>query len=564
MYASVPRSPRPVLGESFFTWLSLLALLSASCAPDWEEWLARSGEQQMVGLVPQEMDGRVLRSVQFHLDAGEQPRLFPGRLSSAQIANVRREEVSKALQEAEVPLWEVPSASDAEALSARVDASAGPVEGPGADVRHTVAWSALHLLAEDTTYSLVSESQHAVFTTSAGDAVLERVWPRGGHSVRGALYCARPPDANDAPAASPTALWSSRAVVFTADANDAEMIDDAAMSRGSPPVDVLEPSADRAWHALEGDTASDGSAMCWLWAPNAGMPSISPPRIGSLSVEPTVVGVEASGPVIPLICAPHEVSIATGCVDVLDDRLHIRPPEAESLWLVRREAQVDGADSGSAVAAEPTDGGGAWFASTATATGVVKGLSPETDYRLQWSIFYASSATSSGEVGLRTRGALPHLVINEVMADPAGPEPDQEWVELYNDGSQPVNLAGWTLVDEQDAVALPAYEVAPSGYLLLVNDTYSSIAGLDVVPDADAALLYLPRLGKSGLANSGEALRLVDESRMVVSTFPATPKPLSGVSVARRAPWLTGADVGAFALHAAGGASPGAPNRTAR
>ena len=35
---------------------------------------------------------------------------------------------------------------------------------------------------------------------------------------------------------------------------------------------------------------------------------------------------------------------------------------------------------------------------------------------------------------------MPHVVINEVLANPVGGEPAQEWVELYNDGRAPAVL----------------------------------------------------------------------------------------------------------------------------
>jgi len=80
------------------------------------------------------------------------------------------------------------------------------------------------------------------------------------------------------------------------------------------------------------------------------------------------------------------------------------------------------------------------------------------------------------------------------------------------------------------------------------------------VPEANVLMVRLPALAKSGLSNGGEALRLLDKSDMVVASFPGTPKPTPGVSVARGAPWQVD-EPSAFGLHALPGASPGAPNR---
>ena len=43
--------------------------------------------------------------------------------------------------------------------------------------------------------------------------------------------------------------------------------------------------------------------------------------------------------------------------------------------------------------------------------------------------------------------SLPEIVINEIMYDPPGDDNNSEWVELYNAGSGPVDLTGWSLAD---------------------------------------------------------------------------------------------------------------------
>ena len=43
--------------------------------------------------------------------------------------------------------------------------------------------------------------------------------------------------------------------------------------------------------------------------------------------------------------------------------------------------------------------------------------------------------------------SIPNVIINEVMFDPAGPDNNSEWVELYNAGAFSVDLTGWALAD---------------------------------------------------------------------------------------------------------------------
>lgn len=40
---------------------------------------------------------------------------------------------------------------------------------------------------------------------------------------------------------------------------------------------------------------------------------------------------------------------------------------------------------------------------------------------------------------------LPMVIINEIMPNPDGKDAGQEWIELYNSGTQNINLAGWRL-----------------------------------------------------------------------------------------------------------------------
>jgi hypothetical protein len=156
---------------------------------------------------------------------------------------------------------------------------------------------------------------------------------------------------------------------------------------------------------------------------------------------------------------------------------------------------------------------------------------------------------------------MPHVVINEVLADPRGPEPAQEWVELYNDGLEQAVIGGWTFEDSGGSVALDAIPIPVGTYLLLVREDFDPVSDADVPPPEGAPLFRVAGLGKNGLSNTGEQLTLRDASGRLVSRFPALPKPKAGVSVARREPWLADDDPRGFAYHAGVGASPGGPNQ---
>ncbi|RLB53499.1 MAG: hypothetical protein DRJ42_11795 [Deltaproteobacteria bacterium] len=125
-----------------------------------------------------------------------------------------------------------------------------------------------------------------------------------------------------------------------------------------------------------------------------------------------------------------------------------------------------------------------------------------------------------------TTPPLAPLSITEVRADPSGPEPAQEYVEVLNSGAMPLDLAGFWLADREDREGdvVPRSVVVPAGgRVLLVAD------GFDPRHPADAPVpagVPLARLGTSlasgGLSNAGEALFLRDAEGHRVSAAPKT------------------------------------------
>lgn len=65
------------------------------------------------------------------------------------------------------------------------------------------------------------------------------------------------------------------------------------------------------------------------------------------------------------------------------------------------------------------------------------------------------------------------IVINEIMYNADETLESDDWVELYNPGSSPVNLAGWILKDEDDEHEFMINEgvvIDANGYIILVKD----------------------------------------------------------------------------------------------
>jgi lamin tail-like protein len=122
----------------------------------------------------------------------------------------------------------------------------------------------------------------------------------------------------------------------------------------------------------------------------------------------------------------------------------------------------------------------------------------------------AGNAAVSAPVAFTTPVALPPIAITEVLANPAGPEPQQEYVELRNLGDADIPVGGLRLQDSKGGDDLPAETLAAGGYALVVTATYDPNEGSDPAPRAGTLLLRVDtRLGADGLSNSGEAVQLV-------------------------------------------------------
>lgn len=66
-------------------------------------------------------------------------------------------------------------------------------------------------------------------------------------------------------------------------------------------------------------------------------------------------------------------------------------------------------------------------------------------------------------------GAASKVLINEIMYNPGSLDPREEYIELFNHGPDPVNLAGWRLHSAVRYV-FPSIELMPGGYLVVAAD----------------------------------------------------------------------------------------------
>ncbi len=362
-------------------------------------------------------------------------------------------------------------------------------------------------------YSLVTPELGLLAEVAVDDALvpwLERLWPPRSDSYGSgfAVFCG-----SDAPLARPgpvTLEPSGAGAELRPGIGVADLFPDRCVS--------LEPSAPGPEGAL----------------------ALPPALAGGVGFEPLPSVLTSEG-VAPVTCEPGQLALGPACAVLDDDRVELRAPDEPALFVIEEPTPLLG------VAAPG-------------ASLIVRGLEPGIPVRFRASAFDRAGVGTSIDRLLTGAERRAHVVINEVLSNPAGPEEGGEWLELVNDGREPVELEGFELRDAGGAVSLPVARIAPGEHVLLVARGFAPDVELDVSPAAGTRTLELEELGRSGLSNGGELLRLSDASGRVVSRFPALKASQAGVSLARRVPEAPDDEASSFGLHAAPGASPGAPN----
>jgi hypothetical protein len=191
---------------------------------------------------------------------------------------------------------------------------------------------------------------------------------------------------------------------------------------------------------------------------------------------------------------------------------------------------------------------------------VAPGTSGEVAVTVEMEDVNGNVATLEVEV---TLGDGPTISITEVLADPAGPEPAQEFVELANFGDGAVDLSGWMIDDggDGDGDLLPDGTVLSPGEVgLVVSSGYDPQEGQDPAPADTARLIRVESsICSNGLKNSeAESVELYDATGALVSLYDGrVGTPVEGAGAVRLAAELPDGDALAFALDPGRGASPG-------
>jgi len=153
----------------------------------------------------------------------------------------------------------------------------------------------------------------------------------------------------------------------------------------------------------------------------------------------------------------------------------------------------------------------------------------------------AGNNAVSAPVMLDLPPPLPLLAMTEVLANPAGSENTQEFVEIYNAGSEAVALGGLVLADKAGSDTLPDGSLPAGAFALVVAESYEANDGKDPQPRAGTLVVRVPgRLAGDGLANTGELVRLLTADGFVISQYggwvDVSAAAWSGKSVKRTSP----------------------------
>ncbi len=224
---------------------------------------------------------------------------------------------------------------------------------------------------------------------------------------------------------------------------------------------------------------------------------------------------------LPVSCAIDESEVAIGCA-LIDDhnlQLRLRANEPVRFHLKVSEQNLSlTAPRGDSVIA-------------------LRDREPDSLIQMQLTATDEAGNRSITPLSLRTQTDLARLSITEVRADPRGPEPEQEFIELLNYGDDPIDLKGFSISDSLDDLGVVIEQsqvVFPNARILLVADDFNAEEPRDDAPLPGTLLVRIGNsLTGSGLANAGEDIFLRDPSGRRVSAAPAVPQPRAGVCIIR-------------------------------
>lgn len=150
----------------------------------------------------------------------------------------------------------------------------------------------------------------------------------------------------------------------------------------------------------------------------------------------------------------------------------------------------------------------------------------------------ATATNTPTPIDMGTPGSSPGVVllISEVLYDPAGLEPEGEWLEIYNDGPQDVNLEGYKVGDEEqlgDGEGMARFpdgaSISAGQVIVIANSAQAFFSTYGFRPDYEISDsdTSVPNLlpyrdwsgGSVNLSNAGDDVLILDANDQVIDAL---------------------------------------------
>ena len=193
----------------------------------------------------------------------------------------------------------------------------------------------------------------------------------------------------------------------------------------------------------------------------------------------------------------------------------------------------------------------------------------------RFSLYDLGSSTITPWMGYRVRSVPLPIVINEILADPppdaqgdanrdgVRDASDDEFIEILNCGSSPIDLSGWQITD-----AVAVRHIFPEGGFTVLPGEFVTIFG-GGTPTGFEGQVYTASTGSLGLTNSADVVSLVDGAGSPVDIRSYGSEGGRDQSMIRypdcSGDWVLPSDVGlesAFSPHQLNGGSSGVTTST--
>jgi len=118
-----------------------------------------------------------------------------------------------------------------------------------------------------------------------------------------------------------------------------------------------------------------------------------------------------------------------------------------------------------------------------------------------------------------------NIIITEIMADPIADETLNEWIEIYNNSTEEIDIQDWQIGDEKDTDTLEGglYDkkgtiIPPEGYAIITDDSTRVYNNFNVSNDVIKLYTDDGSIG-NGLKNSGETIWLYNEEGKTIDNI---------------------------------------------